>query len=452
VPIDGGLGDALPAASTAVTITPPLLPTIGIGEAAKPFNVSFAWLRNVFIETTYWANSIKVSDVGGGLLNISHGYFENGFTDYIDNTFIDAGFGALAIDNCSFLALKGDHETIKASATNVRIGNCSLNNAPRTVPQIWIDGQLATLHDLRITGGFGAKGIELTSRALYCTLSDIYMYGCGKLDVSSTLFCTLDNIYVLGSGVASGSYAIDLGDHNSLVHAVVKGVAFGNNIAGGGIRAGYSKISDASCYYIDEAAIKTTAAASQVLGCKAEIVGTPFDLASGTISANNNPWADGLVYSNAAASTPVTSTDETDFNKSYTIDANRLRVGSVIRVRAQAVLTSDLGGGTLTLRLKIGSTVIESTGAIAVGSPFLGYFDSTLIVRSVGPSGTIVGTTAFALGTDGVVNPRVGFLGVTAIDTTASQAVKVSAQFSDDDNSVRLDVLTVEILNGPTVG
>ena len=127
-----------------------------------------------------------------------------------------------------------------------------------------------------------------------------------------------------------------------------------------------------------------------------------------------------------------------------------MRAGAVIRIRAQAVVTGTLGGGTLNLRLKIGNTVIQATSPLAVGS-YVGYFDSTLIVRSIGASGTFVGTTAWAFGAPNAVHPGINYIGVTAIDTTVSQKVAVSAHFSTAGNSVRLDLITVEILSSGDV-
>ena len=65
-----------------------------------------------------------------------------------------------------------------------------------------------------------------------------------------------------------------------------------------------------------------------------------------------------------------------------------------------------------------------------------------------------MGTTTYGLGTYDVATPKIGFLGGTSINTTTNQVVKVSAQWSvaDLNNSVRLDILAVEILNGATVG
>jgi hypothetical protein len=49
---------------------------------------------------------------------------------------------------------------------------------------------------------------------------------------------------------------------------------------------------------------------------------------------------------------------------------------------------------------------------------------------------------------------KIGFLGGTGIDTTDIQTVKMSAQWSvaSAGNSVRLDILAVEILSAANVG
>jgi hypothetical protein len=104
------------------------------------------------------------------------------------------------------------------------------------------------------------------------------------------------------------------------------------------------------------------------------------------------------------------------------------------------------------VKLKIGSIVVQDTGAITAGSNFVGYFDATLIVRTIGSSGTIIGTTVWGLGTYDVVTPVVGFLASSTINTTVSQTVTISAQWSDINNSVRLDIFTVEILSSGDVG
>jgi hypothetical protein len=198
--------------------------------------------------------------------------------------------------------------------------------------------------------------------------------------------------------------------------------------------------------------ITATSAATVLTGNRVSgVSGTPYVYATGVSAWNNYPWQDGLVYRNGAASGGLSSTTETDFDKSYTIDPNRLRAGAVIRVRAQAVVTGTAGGGTLNLRLKIGNTVIQATSPLALGA-YVGYFDSTLIVRTVGASGNFVGTTIWAFGTPNAVNPAVNYVGLTAIDTTVSQKLAVSAQFSNSGNSVRLDILTVEIFNSGDVG
>jgi hypothetical protein len=271
------------------------------------------------------------------------------------------------------------------------------------------------------------------------------------LDVAAADHVQLSNIFVSVPVAATDSYAIDLGSNN-LVGAYVNG----NNAATcHGIRTAGGMVTGCVVRDMNGGNGITSTSAEDVIAdnfAKNLNGGTPYVFATGATAWNNYPWQDGLVYRNAAASTAVTSTTETDFDKSYTIGANRLRAGAVIRIRAQAFVTSAAGGGTLNLRLKIGGIVIEETGAVAAGSSFLGYFDATLIVRTIGSSGTIVGTTLYGMDTYDVVTPKIGFLGSNTINTTVAQTIKMSAQWSNSGNSVRLDIFSVEILSSGDVG
>lgn len=156
-----------------------------------------------------------------------------------------------------------------------------------------------------------------------------------------------------------------------------------------------------------------------------------------------------LLYSAEAASTVITNTvAETDFDKQVTIPANTLQVGDVIRVRGQAIAPSTNSTDTLTLRLKIGATVVVATAAVDVANSDIGYLEADVVVRTVGANGTIVAGGVQALGTEGTVSAKPFKLASTAIDTTVAQTVKASAQWSvaNAGNQVRLDVLDIELL------
>lgn len=155
------------------------------------------------------------------------------------------------------------------------------------------------------------------------------------------------------------------------------------------------------------------------------------------------------LYSNVAASSSVTNTSTaTAFDLSYTIPANYLAVGDVIRIKAQAIAPTTNSTDTLTLTLKMGSTTIIATAAVDVANGDIGYIEADLVIRTIGASGTYVGAGVQGLGVPGTVTAKPWLLGSTAIDTTATQALTVVAAWSVASTSdiTRLDVLEIEIL------
>ena len=160
----------------------------------------------------------------------------------------------------------------------------------------------------------------------------------------------------------------------------------------------------------------------------------------------------GLLFSQVAASTAVTNTvTETAFDQAYTIKANTLRPGNVIRIRAQATPSSGNSTNTLTLKLYLGTTVIIATAAFDVtdAGGDVGYFDVDIVIRTIGASGTLVACGVQALGVPGTVTAKPFLKASTAVDTTADLAVAVKATWSvaDPGNSARLDILNVQILD-----
>lgn len=159
------------------------------------------------------------------------------------------------------------------------------------------------------------------------------------------------------------------------------------------------------------------------------------------------------LYTNTAASAAITaSSTEEAFDKSYTIPANSLAAGDVIRIRGQVIATATNSTDTLTVKLYIGGmagTAIFTTGAVDVANGDVAVFDVILIVRTVGATGTFVASGYAALGVPGTVTAKAVNLGSTAIDTTAAKDLVVSGKWSTTDagNSCRLDQLVVEKLN-----
>lgn len=160
------------------------------------------------------------------------------------------------------------------------------------------------------------------------------------------------------------------------------------------------------------------------------------------------------MYSSVAASTALTnSSSEALLSTSYTLPANALKVGSLLRIRYQGIATATNSTNTLTAKLYIGGlagTALQASDAtdVADNDIFAGEF--YLAVRTVGVTGTFVGWGSYVktLAAAGTATTVVGNVASTAIDTTATQVIGVGAKWSvaNAGNSCRLDYLTVEML------
>jgi hypothetical protein len=140
---------------------------------------------------------------------------------------------------------------------------------------------------------------------------------------------------------------------------------------------------------------------------------------------------EGNLYQNVAASANVTNTTvETAFDKSYTIPAKSLRVGDVIDVEVRVSAPTTNSTDTLTLKLKIGTTVLVATGAVNVADGDVGILRARLTIRTIGASGTFVSDGEWALGVPGTAAFSPYVLASTAIDTTATQAITATATWS----------------------
>jgi hypothetical protein len=154
------------------------------------------------------------------------------------------------------------------------------------------------------------------------------------------------------------------------------------------------------------------------------------------------------LYAETADSAVITNTTaETAFDKSYTLPANTVAVGDVLKITGFANIVAANSTDTLNLKLKIGSTIILATGAVDVAAGDTGYFEATVVVRAIGAVGSIVASGESALGTGGTATVRPAQLAATAIDTTADQLISVTATWSvaNAGNQVKLQELVVEL-------
>lgn len=160
----------------------------------------------------------------------------------------------------------------------------------------------------------------------------------------------------------------------------------------------------------------------------------------------------GLAYSNTAASTAVTGTSaETVFDQSYTIPANTLKAGTVVKIRAQGIATGTTSTDAVAYKLYIGGsggTALISAASTDATNNDTFQMEATLICRTAGTTGTFVATGTYKVSSaEGTMTVKDDITASTTINTTANQAVVVSAQWNTTNgtNSCRLDMLTVEI-------
>jgi len=159
-----------------------------------------------------------------------------------------------------------------------------------------------------------------------------------------------------------------------------------------------------------------------------------------------------LLYQSVADSSEVeNSTTETLFDTSYTLPANMLAAGDVLRVKAQAFVLDQNSTDTLTLKLYVGGLTgieIVTTGAVDVADSDLGTIECDIVIRTIGATGTLVAMGTQSLGVPGTVTAKPFQKASTAIDTTASQVIGVSAEWSvaHADNEALLRSLSVELV------
>lgn len=158
------------------------------------------------------------------------------------------------------------------------------------------------------------------------------------------------------------------------------------------------------------------------------------------------------VYRNTAASTAVTNnTAETLFSTNYSIPANTLKAGSIVRVKYWGIATATNSTDTLAIKLYIGGltgTALVSHAAVDVADNNIFFGECDVIIRTAGASGTMVARGLYkTTAAEGTATMKDDILASTAIDTTVAQVVGVSATWSvaSSSNSCRLDFIEVDL-------
>jgi hypothetical protein len=153
-----------------------------------------------------------------------------------------------------------------------------------------------------------------------------------------------------------------------------------------------------------------------------------------------------VTVANTVTETALTGTG----TGTLTLPANFFAAGKTIKIRALGYHSST-GSPNITIRVKLGSTTILTTGAITSGngSDDAWVCDAFFTCRTTGGTGTVIGQGYYeeVHGTGnrgGMVNTA-----TTTIDTTASQAISITVEWgtADAGNTISCTNVLIEVLN-----
>jgi hypothetical protein len=156
----------------------------------------------------------------------------------------------------------------------------------------------------------------------------------------------------------------------------------------------------------------------------------------------------GLLATGTADSTAVTtSSTETDFDVSKSINGAELVAGDVIEVFAQGVATATNSTDTLTIKLYMATEVIATIAATDVANSDAFSIHAFITIETAGASGKLRAGGWTAIGASGTGAATHFRLASASEDISAALvAVKVSAKWSttNSGNSCKLEQLVVK--------
>jgi hypothetical protein len=189
---------------------------------------------------------------------------------------------------------------------------------------------------------------------------------------------------------------------------------------------------------------------------------------SGTISTKNVVdfgifnTVSSLTISDTASETSIISTELVTGNtktllSSADLTNPQLVVGKKFRFNAKGTIQTT-GSVNLTVKMKLGSTILANTGSLALTSSISAstYFeiDSTFTIRTTGATGTVIGSGKITSDTNLVNGVTSKFVNIATqneltIDTTSDKIFDVTAQFgtANINNSITIYEATLEYLN-----
>jgi hypothetical protein len=162
----------------------------------------------------------------------------------------------------------------------------------------------------------------------------------------------------------------------------------------------------------------------------------------------------GRATANVSSTDTVTAADSNNsfvaFASAYSIPANTLKAGTVLRAKALVVVNDASGTDTLTVEMRIGGTTLVATSAVNPGATTDAHvLDFELVSRAVpGAAVSLVGTGTWITDTGGTIVTAPALLAPTNFATNGALTLDVRAKWSSNtaSTSARLEMLNVEII------
>ena len=152
------------------------------------------------------------------------------------------------------------------------------------------------------------------------------------------------------------------------------------------------------------------------------------------------------LFSTTEQKTHHTSTDAADLF-TYSIPADTLEPGHIVRIKAFATVTDNNSTDTLTPILNFGGTAIATGAALDVADSDIIWTWADVHVATIGSSGTMEAFSSIRTDALGAVHV-IAATSLTSKDTTGTLAVALNVDWSVShaENIVRLDAASIELV------
>ena len=132
---------------------------------------------------------------------------------------------------------------------------------------------------------------------------------------------------------------------------------------------------------------------------------------------------------------------------SYTIPANTLEVGDIVRIKVFCTVIDTNGTDTLTPVLNFGGSAIATGAAVDVADSDIVFAEADVHVTATGSSGTCTAIAEIRTDALGAVHV-IAQTALTSTDTTGGLAVALNMDWdaAHADNEVRIDTVSIELV------